>query len=270
MGSQAVHDVLTRLTPLIVEKHRGLYASITKNLCSQSLRLASAPSGGPADPKVERDAPRAQDKSTASQDIVISEAFDDDEDIEQEIEILSSQAPQVKRKVEPLARGSSASTSGTAVSGINMLFNKVVSQRVPTKDSISDAVAGNSSKRARMMALSESSPQPKAARKGIQELLSQQHGASKSTASSRSPDFMTKISKLTLPLPQGRTEVGESAAKNRRVCVVCNELSSELAAARCGHVSCMKCWRSWMTQKQTCPQCRAPVKLADLTSIVIK
>jgi hypothetical protein len=249
--------VLTRLTPLIAEKHRGIYASITKNLCSQ-------PNKRTYGEKIISVDHRSVDKS-AHKDTSATET-EDHADIEQEIEILSSQIHLEKRKVETVEKATRKGPS--AVSGINALFNKVVSDRINASDTLSDSVTGNSSKRARMMALQESPMPNKTTKKSIQEMLPP--NVANSAPNVKSPDFLAKISQLTLPRPQGRSDIEESTTNRQRLCVVCNELSSELQAARCGHVSCMRCWKSWTAHKQTCPQCRAPVKLAELTNIVIK
>lgn len=37
--------------------------------------------------------------------------------------------------------------------------------------------------------------------------------------------------------------------------------------ANCGHVACIKCWTQWLVRSDTCPTCRTPTTMKNLTKI---
>jgi len=37
--------------------------------------------------------------------------------------------------------------------------------------------------------------------------------------------------------------------------------------ANCGHVACVKCWTQWLARSDTCPTCREPTLMKNLTKI---
>ena len=52
-------------------------------------------------------------------------------------------------------------------------------------------------------------------------------------------------------------------------CVVCNEtLDQPLMAESCRHSACFNCWRTWLQRSSTCPTCRAPTTMKDLSKLV--
>ena len=44
-------------------------------------------------------------------------------------------------------------------------------------------------------------------------------------------------------------------------CSVCHQIFTQPQRTACGHVFCRDCLQSWLSVKQSCPDCRAPVKL---------
>mmetsp|Transcript_875 Transcript_875/g.1955 ORF Transcript_875/g.1955 Transcript_875/m.1955 type:complete len:121 (+) Transcript_875:100-462(+) len=38
--------------------------------------------------------------------------------------------------------------------------------------------------------------------------------------------------------------------------------------AECHHTACLNCWKSWLKRQNTCPTCRAPTTVKDLSKLV--
>jgi len=52
-------------------------------------------------------------------------------------------------------------------------------------------------------------------------------------------------------------------------CPICSETPKEpLMAESCHHSACFNCWKSWLKRQNTCPTCRAPTTMKDLSKLV--
>jgi hypothetical protein len=56
------------------------------------------------------------------------------------------------------------------------------------------------------------------------------------------------------------------------VCTICEEAMKTPMAAACNHYACKKCWKQWLivAKNQTCPVCRMPAELSELSLVVFE
>ena len=54
------------------------------------------------------------------------------------------------------------------------------------------------------------------------------------------------------------------------MCKICmSEFCRPLASTACWHVHCQTCWLRALGARQSCPQCKAPVKPGDLRRVFL-
>lgn len=294
LKGSALYGIMTRLVPLFPERHVSLYTSTARKLC-QSQTMVTALSGDGGGVKPVKQEPS---KSTAPNNNLIPTS--------EKVAATEYRAPVVlvngmpqksgtdsRKPVFNLKTGSdfrvSQSTPSTprltgssTVKDIDNVYKRVhseldtaYSQGESDGPAMSQSVVNTSSKRARSMA---QALEKKAPRSIGSSLLAPPEGAraGKEDKSSRLSIF-DKVNRITAANPRAPSSASappNSAASKRAnlICTVCNERVSDPYAARCGHICCINCWKSWLKQsnKQSCPHCRREVEYSQLTKLIIQ
>lgn len=55
--------------------------------------------------------------------------------------------------------------------------------------------------------------------------------------------------------------------EKRTCCPICQEIPITPQQARCGHIMCAECWKSWLLTKLECPLCRSKVRFIKLKNV---
>eukprot|EP00697_Spironema_sp_BW2_P010727 gnl/Spiro4/26085_TR13010_c0_g1_i1.p1 gnl/Spiro4/26085_TR13010_c0_g1~~gnl/Spiro4/26085_TR13010_c0_g1_i1.p1 ORF type:complete len:183 (+),score=7.65 gnl/Spiro4/26085_TR13010_c0_g1_i1:89-637(+) len=70
---------------------------------------------------------------------------------------------------------------------------------------------------------------------------------------------------MTVPTPRPIvTPLFTEKPSRHLFCVICNEIFHEPHRAKCGHSFCYECISTWLARSETCPTCRAPLRLNKL------
>ena len=52
------------------------------------------------------------------------------------------------------------------------------------------------------------------------------------------------------------------------ICCICTNILEDPVESPCRHVFCLSCIKTWLSNQETCPHCRAPVHKKDLQTVV--
>lgn len=292
---QALLETMTRLVPLIPPRHVNIYNSITKKLCqTQSTMIASEAEDAAVDEKDSDISARArsgQQSATSTEPIAAPSTS-----------MPFSSGPLVSdfRVSRPKSQATARYANGDEksvpiMSKFDNILKRVHSQvggdglderddstsSSQAEGGLSQSVVNASSKRARSMALqsSTSSKSSSSAKLSAHSLLLSQRRPS-TAASPSTQNAISLFEKVgSIIVGNSRPSTSSKSLSSSRssslaqmTCIVCSEKVLDPYAARCGHVCCLECWRSWLKsqRKESCPLCRRAVEYSQLTKIVVK
>lgn len=291
MRGSALLGVMTRLVPLVPGRHTSLYNATTRRLC----QLQQLESVLVEDSKIVSEE-TAQSISSLQSVPLLTES--------------SSSCPQYKAPLvtvngikftpasgqkhpetikQPSGRiGSdfrqihSSTSAQSTVQELDNIYKRVHSQLdsncnvtdlSQSPDVMTQSIVHASSKRARNMVLGSES-KVAAPRMSAHSLLSTSNAAAKPKTKQLS--LFDKVGQIKggdrVPLVGSSAAVNGISKVHQLVCTVCKENVSDPHAARCGHICCIRCWKSWLkgSGKQSCPLCRKDVEYSQLTKIIIQ
>lgn len=270
--------VMTRLVPLIPERHINVYNATSRKLC-QSQLIASV---------------TLDSESNTHADISSQSSFPETEDppIYRRYETKAAAVSALMGKPFPSGAvgsdfRSAGSTTSSTIKDLDNVYKRahseverdVIDCSQSLEAPLSQSVMGASSKRARSMALTAES---KTARVNKHSLLTSAHQSMKSSNPTKSGaktlSLFEKLGQITasggrVPLSSNSSGAnGAQKAQTQLICTVCNEKVSDPYAARCGHICCIRCWKSWLkdSSKQSCPLCRKEIQYSQLTKLIIR
>ena len=287
LKGSTLYGIMTRLVPLFPERHVSLYTSTARKLCqSQTMVTALSakdcvvnpvkqePSGSVALNNNYSSTPSEKAASTEYRaTLMLVNGFPSQKSIADTGKSTGAMKTGSDFRVSQSAPSTSRLTGSSTAKEMDNVYKRAHSELDTSQGDgdvsiVSQSVVSTSSKRARSMAQAMEQKAPRTA--AGSQLAS-------SVKSSRLSifDMVNRITAGNPRVPQKASASASSSTALTRAngkCTVCDEAALDPYAARCGHVCCISCWKSWLKQskKKSCPQCRRDVEYSQLTRLIIK